>query len=46
MKQDMVVSKYLTTQDVVKEVSIIPRGMAGGYTMYRNNEDKTEMKEN
>ena len=45
-----VVSKYLPTQDVVKEVSIIPRGMAGGYTMYRNNEDKyyiseTEMKE-
>ena len=45
-----VVSKYLPTQDVVKEVSIIPRGMAGGYTMYRNNEDKyyiseTEMRE-
>lgn len=45
-----VVSRYLETQDNVKEVSIIPRGLAGGYTMYRNNEDKyyiskTEMEE-
>lgn len=45
-----IVSKYLPTQDVVKEISIIPRGMAGGYTMYKNNEDKfyiskTEMQE-
>ena len=45
-----VVSKYLPTQDQVKEISIIPRGIAGGYTMYRNNEDKfyiskTEMEE-
>ena len=45
-----VVSKYLPTQDVVKEVSIIPRGVAGGYTMYKSNEDKffiskTEMEE-
>ena len=45
-----VVSKYLSTQDTVKEVSIIPRGVAGGYTMYKSNEDKfyvskTEMDE-
>lgn len=45
-----VVSKYLPTQDSVKEISIIPRGVAGGYTMYKNNEDKfyiskTEMEE-
>ena len=45
-----VVSKYLPTQDQVKEISIIPRGVAGGYTMYKNNEDKfyvskTEMEE-
>ena len=35
-----VVSRYLATQNDVKEVSIIPRGLAGGYTMYRTNEDK------
>ncbi len=45
-----VVSKYLPTQTNVKEVSIIPRGVAGGYTMYKSNEDKyyiskTEMQE-
>ena len=45
-----VVSRYLDTQDNVKEVSIIPRGFAGGYTMYKTNEDKfyiskTEMEE-
>ena len=45
-----VVSKYLPTQDTVKEVSIIPRGVAGGYTMYKTTEDKffiskTEMEE-
>lgn len=45
-----VVSQYLPTQTPVKEVSIIPRGVAGGYTMYKSNEDKfyiskTEMKE-
>ena len=45
-----IVSKFLPTQEAVKEVSIIPRGVAGGYTMYRTNEDKyyiskTEMKE-
>ena len=46
-----VVSHYLTTQDPVHEISIVPRGMAGGYTMYRPTEDKsfmskTEMEEN
>ena len=45
-----VVSRYLETQNDIKEVSIIPRGVAGGYTMYKNNEDKyyiskTEMEE-
>ena len=46
-----VVSKFLPTQDQVHEISIIPRGMAGGYTMYSPTEDKsfiskTEMLEN
>ena len=45
-----VVSKYLPTQTDVKEISIIPRGIAGGYTMYKSDDDKyyiskTEMKE-
>ena len=45
-----IVSKFLETQFDVKEVSIIPRGLAGGYTMYKTNEDKyyisrTEMEE-
>lgn len=45
-----VVSQYLETQEPVKEISIIPRGMAGGYTMNKTNEDKnyiskTEMEE-
>ena len=45
-----IVSQYLETQEPVKEISIIPRGMAGGYTMYKTNEDKnyiskTEMEE-
>ncbi len=45
-----VVSRFLPTQDNVKEISIIPRGLAGGYTMYKTNEDKyyiskTEMEE-
>ena len=35
-----VVSRFLETQSDVKEVSIIPRGVAGGYTMYKTNEDK------
>ena len=45
-----IVSWYLPTQKKVKEISIIPRGMAGGYTMYKTDEDKsyiskTEMEE-
>ena len=45
-----IVSSTLQTQKDIKEVSIIPRGIAGGYTMYRTNEDKyyiskTEMQE-
>ena len=45
-----IVSNYLETQKDVKEISIIPRGMAGGYTMYKTDEDKsyiskTEMEE-
>ena len=45
-----IVSQFLPTQTAVKEVSIIPRGMAGGYTMYKSDEDKyyiskTEMEE-
>ena len=45
-----VVSRYLPTQTNVKEISIIPRGVAGGYTMYKSDEDKyyiskTEMEE-
>ena len=35
-----IVSKFLETQDNVKEISIIPRGVTGGYTMYKTNEDK------
>lgn len=46
-----VVSRFLPNHDTVHQISIIPRGMAGGYTMYKPNEDKsfmsmTEMKEN
>ena len=46
-----VVSHFLSTQDPVHQISIVPRGMAGGYTMYRPTEDKsfmskTEMEEN
>ena len=43
-------SQFLPTQTAVKEVSIVPRGVAGGYTMYKSDEDKyfiskTEMEE-
>lgn len=46
-----VITRLLPTQDPVHEVSIIPRGMAGGYTMHLPSEDKwysskTEMIEN
>lgn len=45
-----IVSLFLDTQPNVKEVSIIPRGTAGGYTLHETNEDKnyrskTELKE-
>ena len=45
-----VASRFLPTQDDVHQISIIPRGMAGGYTMYRPSEDrqfmsKSEMEE-
>ena len=45
-----IVSSQLETQKGIKEVSIIPRGLAGGYTMYKSDEDKyyiskTEMEE-
>ena len=45
-----VVSWYLPSQKDVKEISIVPRGVAGGYTMYKSDEDKsyiskTEMEE-
>lgn len=36
-----VVSTFLPTQTIVKELSIIPRGMAGGYTSYKSEEDKS-----
>ena len=38
-----VVSRFLPTQDAVHEISIVPRGMAGGYTMYKPTEDKSFM---
>ena len=38
-----VVSHYLPTQDTIHQISIEPRGMAGGYTMYRPDEDKNFM---
>lgn len=33
-------SYYLENEDPVHQISIIPRGMAGGYTLYRPTEDK------
>ena len=46
-----VVTYYMSTADKVHQVSIIPRGMAGGYTMSLPSEDKSyrtrrEMEEN
>lgn len=34
-------SFYLENKDPVHQISIIPRGLAGGYTLYRPTEDKT-----
>ena len=38
-----VVAYYLEHSDPVYEISIIPRGMAGGYTLYRPDEDSSYM---
>ena len=38
-----VVTYYLENSDPVYEISIIPRGMAGGYTLYRPDEDSSYM---
>ena len=36
-----VASYYLENSDPVHQISIIPRGLAGGFTLYRPTEDKT-----
>ena len=41
-----IVSHYLETQKDIKEISIIPRGVAGGYTMYKSSEDKAYISKN
>ena len=41
-----VVARFLPNHDDIHEISIIPRGMAGGYTMYRPNEDKSYVSKN
>ena len=41
-----VVSYYLPTQDPVHQISIIPRGMAAGYTMYIPAEDDKHLSKN
>ncbi len=41
-----VVSYFLPTQDPVHQISIIPRGMAAGYTMYVPAEDKSHISRN
>lgn len=38
-----IVSYFLPTQDPVHQISIIPRGMAAGYTMYVPTDDKLHM---
>jgi cell division protease FtsH len=38
-----VIGKLLPNADPIHEVSIIPRGMAGGYTMHLPEEDRTHM---
>ncbi len=38
-----IASYFLPTQDPVHQISIIPRGMAGGYTMSLPKEDKAHM---
>ncbi len=39
-------SFYLENTDPVHQISIIPRGMAGGYTLYRPTEDKNYTSKN
>ncbi len=39
-------SFYLEHKDPVHQISIIPRGLAGGYTLYRPTEDKTYTSKN
>ncbi len=41
-----VVSYFLPTQDPVHQISIIPRGMAAGYTMYLPTEEKGHVSKN
>jgi cell division protease FtsH len=38
-----IVSYFLPTQDEVHQISIIPRGMAAGYTMYRPADDQSHV---
>ena len=38
-----VVSRFLEFSEPVHQISIIPRGTAGGYTMYKNTEDRSFM---
>ncbi len=41
-----IVSYFLPTQDPVHQISIIPRGMAAGYTMYLPEEEKGHVSKN
>lgn len=41
-----IVSTNLSSQDPVHQISIVPRGMAGGYTYYLPKEDKSYMSKN
>ena len=41
-----IVSYFLPTQDPVHQISIIPRGMAAGYTMYLPTEEKGHISKN
>jgi len=41
-----VVSFYLEHEDPVHQISVIPRGMAGGFTLHRPIEDKAHMTKN
>lgn len=41
-----IVSYFLPTQDPVHQISIVPRGMAAGYTMYLPTEEKGHVSKN